>query len=393
MDTTAAAPPPSATPSPGPSSMSRGPSSTPAGTALEPRMYTDPALLEAEQELIFERTWQLAGHVSQLPRAGSYITASAGTQPVLVVRDEHGDLRAYRNVCRHRASRLLSGAGQCKAAIRCRYHGWTYRLDGSLIGVPEGLAFGERLDKASLSLMPVGVEEMCGLVFVNLDENAAPLAELVGDLPARLAPYRIETLRPFAPAAGTQPANWKVIADNYVEGYHIPIAHPGLMRMLDYKHYDVEVSDHYLWFDAPLRHKPSSNRLERLYAQLVTPMPGLPAQDRRTWRYVYIYPNTTIDLYPDQVGTWQLLPDGVASTRDVSASYRPAGTSPRNRLVQWANQRLNTLVLDEDVDLVDNVQQGLMTRGYTCGPLSAREAGVAWFADRIRADLAPALAR
>jgi choline monooxygenase len=364
---------------------------TPSGTALEPRLYTDPALLDAEQELIFERTWQLAGHVSSLPRTGSYLTASAGTQPVLVVRDEHGDLRAYKNVCRHRASRLLSGSGQCKAAIRCRYHGWTYRLDGTLIGVPEGLAFGERLDKTALSLMPVRVEQMCGLVFVNLDPDAAPLADLVGDLPQRLAPYRLEALQSFAPAGGTQPANWKVIADNYIEGYHIPIAHPGLMRMLDYKHYDVAVHDHYVWFEAPLRSKPSSNRLERLYSQLVTPMPGLSAADRHVWRYAYIYPNTTIDLYPDQVGTWQLLPDGVASTRDVSASYRPAQSSPRTRLAQWANQRLNTLVLDEDIDLVDNVQQGLMTRGYRCGPLSAREAGVAWFADRIRADLAPAL--
>ena len=166
-----------------------------------------------------------------------------------------------------------------------------------------------------------------------------------------------------------------MVADNYIEGYHIPIAHPGLMRMLDYKHYDVEVNDHYLWFDAPLRDKPSSNRLERLYAQLVTPMPGLPERDRTVWRYVYIYPNTTIDLYPDQVNTWQLLPDGVARTSDVSASYRPAGASPRTRFVQWANQRLNTLVLDEDIDLVDNVQQGLLTRGYRCGPLSARETG------------------
>ena len=292
---------------------------------------------------------------------------------MLVVRDDTGGLRAYRNVCRHRGSRLLSGSGQCKAAIRCRYHGWTYKLDGSLIGVPEGLAFGEKLDKPSLSLMPVRVEEMCGLVFVNLDADATPLAELVGDLPRRLAPYRIETLAPFAPAGGSQPANWKVVADNYIEGYHIPIAHPGLMRMLDYKHYDVEVNEHYVWFDAPMRDKPSSNRLERLYAQLVTPMPGLPPEDRNVWRYVYIYPNTTIDLYPDQVGTWQLLPDGVASTRDVSASYRPPGTSPRTRVVQWANQRLNTLVLDEDIDLVDNVQQGLQTRGYRCGPLSARE--------------------
>jgi Rieske 2Fe-2S family protein len=401
MDTTAVPPtpptPPTALTPPAPPTAPSVPSvpsadqQALAGTALEPRYYTDPALLEAEQELIFERTWQLAGHVSQLPRPGSYLTASAGSQPVLVVRDEHGGLRAYLNVCRHRASRLLSGSGQCKAAIRCRYHGWTYRLDGSLIGVPEGLAFGERLDKSALSLMPVRVEEMCGLVFVNLDSDATSLAELVGDLPQRLAPYRLETLTSFAPAGGTQPANWKVVADNYIEGYHIPIAHPGLMRMLDYKHYDVEVHDHYVWFDAPLRAKPSRNRLERLYAQLVTPMPGLPPEDRRVWRYVYIYPNTTIDLYPDQVGTWQLLPHGIAATRDVSASYRPATTSPRTRFVQWANQRLNTLVLDEDIDLVDNVQQGLMTRGYRCGPLSAREAGVAWFADRIRADLAPAL--
>ncbi|MGZ4168871.1 MAG: aromatic ring-hydroxylating oxygenase subunit alpha [Solirubrobacteraceae bacterium] len=384
MDSTVASPTSS-------SGAANGSASAPSGVALEPRCYTDPSLLEAEQEHIFERTWQLAGHVAQLPRAGSYITAAAGSQPVLVVRDDRGGLRAYLNVCRHRASRLLSGSGQCKAAIRCRYHGWTYRLDGSLIGVPEGLAFGERLDKAALSLMPVRVEEMCGLVFVNLDAEATPLAELVGDLPRRLAPYRIETLTPFAPAGGTQPANWKVVADNYIEGYHIPIAHPGLMRMLDYKHYDVEVHDHYVWFDAPLRSKPSSNRLERLYAQLVSPMPGLPPEDRRVWRYAYIYPNTTIDLYPDQVGTWQLLPHGVAATRDVSASYRPQGSGARTRFVQWANQRLNTLVLDEDIDLVDNVQQGLATRGYRCGPLSAREAGVAWFADRIRADLAQAL--
>jgi choline monooxygenase len=371
------------------------PSATPvavAGTALTPRLYTDPALLSAEQELIFERTWQLAGHVSSLPGTGSYLTAQAGTQPVLVIRDEHQQLRAYRNVCRHRGSRLLSGSGQCKAAIRCRYHGWTYKLDGSLIGVPEGLAFGERLDKRSLGLMPARVEELCGLVFVNLDPDATPLAELVGDLPERLAPYRIETLQSFAPGGGTQPANWKVVADNYLEGYHIPIAHPGLMRMLDYKHYDVEVHDSYVWFEAPLRAKPSSNRLERLYARLVTTMPGLAAGDRHVWRYAFIYPNTTIDLYPDQVNTWQMLPDGVARTSDTFGSYRPAGTDPRTRVVQWANQRLNSLVLDEDIDLVANVQQGLMTRGYRCGPLSQREQGVAWFADRIRADLAPALA-
>jgi Rieske 2Fe-2S family protein len=211
---------------------------------------------------------------------------------------------------------------------------------------------------------------------------------LVGDLPARLERYRIPSLESFAPAEGTQPANWKVVADNYLEGYHIPIAHPGLMRLLDYKRYEAEIHDHWVWIEAPMRDKPSSNRLERLYAQLVQPMAGLTEADRRVWRYVYIYPNTTIDLYPDQVNTWQLRPDGVDATHDTSGSYRPPGSGPRTRFVQWANQRLNTLVLNEDVDLVSNVQQGLETRGYECGPLSERERAVAWFADRIRADLA-----
>jgi Rieske 2Fe-2S family protein len=365
--------------------------SSPVSAALPARVYTDPAVLEAEQELIFERTWQLAGHVSAVPAPGSYVTANAGDQPVLVVRDEEMRLRAYRNVCRHRGSRLLSGSGQCKKAIRCRYHGWTYRLDGTLIGAPEALTFGDRLDKASLGLMPARVEELCGLIFVNLDRDATPLAELVGDLPECLERYRIPSLTPFAPGGGTQPANWKVVADNYLEGYHIPIAHPGLMRMLDYKRYVSTIHEWYVWVEAPFRDKQSSNRLERIYAKLARPMPGLSVDDARVWRYVFIYPNTTIDLYPDQVNTWQMRPDGVGVTRDAFASYRPARPGFRTRFVQWANQRLNTLVLDEDIDLVDNVQQGLHTRGYEPGPLSVQEGAVAWFADRIRADLASAL--
>src|SRR5579862_2539491 len=359
------------------------PTTSAPGTALEPFLYTDPKVLELEQELLFERTWQLAGHVSQLPKPGSYMTARAGTQPVLVVRDEDNQLRAFKNVCRHRGSRLLSGSGQCKAAIRCRYHGWTYLLDGSLIGVPEGMSFDQKIDKSKFGLMPARVEELCGFVFVNLDAEATPLSELVGDLAQRMAPYHINTLEPFALSNGSNPANWKAVADNYLEGYHIPIAHPGLMRLLDYKHYDVEVHDHWTWFDAPLRAKPSSNPLERVYSRLVTSLPGLDESDRFIWRYIYIYPNTTIDLYPDQVTTWQIIPDGLDRTIDIYACYRPAQTGPRTRFVQWVNHRLNTLVTDEDTDLVDNVQQGLATRGYRCGPLSRRERGVAWFADRI----------
>jgi choline monooxygenase len=308
---------------------------------------------------------------------------------VLVVRDREGGLRAFRNVCRHRGSRVLSGSGRCGKAIRCRYHGWTYRLDGLLIGMPEVRSFGS-VDKSALGLLPARVEELCGLVFVNLDLEAAPLAELVGDLPERLTRYRIPSLVPFSATLGQQPVNWKIVVDNYLEGYHVPIAHPGLMRMLDYRRYEAEVDEHHVWFEAPLRDRPAGTRMERLYRRLVRPMPGLEAEDVRVWRYVFIYPNTAIDLYPDQVMTWQIAPNGVGGTRDKFMAYRARRPGPRTRLVQRLNAKLNTLVAEEDVDLVANVQAGLATRGFKPGPLSAREAAVAWFANRVRADLGAA---
>jgi len=353
---------------------------------LEPRHYRDPEITELEERRIFARSWQLAGHVSRLPNPGDYLTSSAGSQPVLVLRDEHGELRAFRNVCRHRGSRLLSGSGQCGKAIRCRYHGWTYRTSGELIGVPEGRSIAA-LDKPNLGLFPARVETLSGLIFVNLDVHAPPLAEQVAGLPERLERYGIERLGMYGEWHNTQPSNWKIVIDNYNEGYHVPIAHPGLMRLLDYKHYDVEVHDGWVWFEAPFRDKPSSNLLERAYQRMVSPMPGLTDADRRVWRYAMIYPNTTIDLYPDQVITWRINPDGPLRARDEAFGYRHPDSGLRTRLAQRLNNRLNTVVGAEDADLVENVQAGLETRDLELGPLSHREAAIAWFADRIRADL------
>src|SRR4051794_22272670 len=197
----------------------------PLGPALEPNLYLEPDVVRLEQRAIFERTWQLAGHVSDLAEPGSYLTTEVVDQPVLVVRDQDGEIRAFRNVCRHRGSRLLTGSGQCGKAIRCLYHGWTYRTDGQLIGVPEGRSIA-RLDKAELGLFPARVETLCGLVFVNLDVHARPLADQVPGLPERLERYGIERLRPAGEWHNTQPSNWKIVIDNYNEGYHVPIAHP-----------------------------------------------------------------------------------------------------------------------------------------------------------------------
>jgi Rieske 2Fe-2S family protein len=358
----------------------------PANTALAPHLYTDPAALAREQEAIFARNWQIGGHVSDVAEAGRYMTVTAGRESALVVRGEDGELRAFRNVCRHRATVLRQGRGDCGKALRCPYHGWTYRTDGRLIGVPEGRGFAG-LDKATLGLMPARVEVFCGFVFVNLDLDAAPLHEGLGGLAERLAPYGIDRLTRFSESTSSQPANWKIVADNYLEGYHIPIAHPSLMRLFDYQHYEAEVGDGYVWFNAPLRAKPSANRAERIYQRIQRPMPGLREEDRRIWRYVYIYPNTTIDLYPDQVTTWQINPAGPTATHDVFHCYRNAKPSPALRAVQRLNHHLNVDVSAEDAELVARVQQGMSTTGWQPGPLGEREAGVAWFADRVRRDL------
>jgi choline monooxygenase len=354
--------------------------------ALPARLYRDPAVLELEQSRIFARTWQLAGHVSRLPHESSYITAEAGVEPVLVLRNDGGELHAFRNVCRHRGSRLLSGSGDCGKAIRCRYHGWTYRFDGDLIGVPEGRSISG-LDKSALALFPARVEELSGLVFVNLDIHATPLVELVAGLRERLDRYGLEQLRVREEAPVSQPANWKIVVDNYLEGYHIPIGHPGLMRLLDYKRYEVELHDNWLWYDAPLRGTPSGNRMERIYQRLVEPMPGLAEEDRRVWHYVFIYPNTMIDLYPDQVAVWRINPDGTRRTADLAFTLLPRQAGLRTRFAQYANRRVNLRVAREDVDLVANQQAGLETRGFSPGPLSRREAALGWFADKVRADL------
>ena len=355
--------------------------------ALDARYYRDPEVAELEQTRIFARSWQLVAHISQLPNPGDYLTGTAGVQPVLVLRADDGKLRAFRNVCRHRGSRLLSGSGQCGKAIRCLYHGWTYRLDGQLIGVPEGRSIAD-LDKSELGLFPARVETLCGLVFVNLDIHAQPLAEQVAGLPERLAPYDIEGLKPSGEWHNTQPANWKIVLDNYNEGYHVPIAHPGLMRLLDYKRYDVEVHDGWVWFEAPMRDKPSGNRDG---ARLPAPRDA----DARSRRERPARVALRDDL-PEHHDRPLSRPGRDLAHRSRRAAprratrpsrYRHPRAGLRTRLARLANNRLNTLVGKEDYDLVENVQAGLETRGFELGPLSHREAAIAWFADRIRADL------
>ncbi|OEU87495.1 (2Fe-2S)-binding protein [Streptomyces abyssalis] len=364
------------------------------GEALAGRYYTDPGVAEAENRHIFAKSWQLVCHESDLPGAGARLAATAAGREVLVVRTEDGGLAAHLNVCRHRGTRLVSAPEPGGKAIRCPYHGWTYKLDGRLVGAPEARQI-PCLDKPRLGLFPVRVESFLGFVFVNHDPDAVPLAEQCAGLAEAVGHYAGPGLVPVGrdrihdlDGAEVQHANWKVTVDNYLEGYHVPVAHPGLMRLLDYQGYTCEIEEAYTLFASPLRDKPSSNWPERLYQRLAAPMPGLTEADHRVWRYAVIYPNTLIDFYPDHVLAWTAIPRGVDRVAVPGAFYTRVGTSLRTRLARRLNIHIGWITNDEDAELVARVQKGLTTPGFEPGPLSRRESAVGWFADRIRADLA-----
>ncbi|MBF9069409.1 aromatic ring-hydroxylating oxygenase subunit alpha [Streptacidiphilus fuscans] len=361
--------------------------------ALSAAYYTDPAIASAENDHVFARSWQLVCHESDLPGPGARLAAWAAGREVLVVRTEDGSLAAHLNVCRHRGTRLVSAPEPSGKAIRCPYHGWTYRLDGSLVGAPEARQI-PCLDKPRLGLHRVAVESFLGFVFVNLDGRAAPLAVQCAGLAEAVGHYAGADLVPVGKSrihdlagAEVQHANWKIAVDNYLEGYHVPVAHPGLMRLLDYQRYVGDVHGGYALFESPLRDKPSSNLVERLYQRLAAPMPGLTAGDRRTWRFAMIYPNTMLDFYPDHVIAWTAVPVAPDRVAVPGAFYTKHGASLRTALARRLNIHIGWITNDEDAELVARVQHGLATPGFEPGPLSRRESAVGWFADRIRADL------
>ena len=377
----------------------RAPGPSPLPPALAAGYYTDPLVAAAEQRLLFERSWQLVGHESDLPEPGSRFAAPVAGREVLVVRKEDGAFAAHLNVCRHRGARLLEETDaktgpKPGSAIRCPYHGWTYHLDGELVGAPEGRQI-PCFEKAKLGLYPVRVESFLGFLFVNLDPAATPLAESCASLVETVSRYVGADLIPVGKArihhktgVERQPANWKVVVDNYLEGYHVPVAHPGLMRLFDYQNYiTAETSEAYAVFEVPIREKPSSNWAERLYQRLASPMRGLRETDRRIWRYIAIYPNTLLDLYPDHVLAWSVLPGEVDQAALPGAYYTKPGTGLRIKLARKLNIHIGWITNDEDSELVARVQQGLSTPGYRPGPLSHRETGVAWFHRLIRRDL------
>jgi choline monooxygenase len=339
-------------------------------STIPARLYNDPVYLELERERVFAHSWQLVGRADQVRDHGQFFTATVGNDSIVVLRDGER-LRAFHNVCLHRAGPVASGCGR-RNTLQCRYHGWTYKLDGTLLRAPE-MQGVERFTPADMHLVPVQVATWGPLVFANLDGKAPPLLEVLEDVPHRVAPFRCETMRYVMRKEWDVACNWKVYVDNYLEGYHLPVVHPGLHKELDYDAYRVEPHRYFSIQHAPLRAVHGGSAAERRY----DPAKAEVAEAV----YVWLFPNVMLNVYMGQMQTNVVVPiahDRCTVVFEWYAADPPADAATDS---EWAKLlAFSDEIQEEDVQICEIVQRNLRSRVYDRGRYSAaRENGVHHF--------------
>lgn len=354
------------------------------GWSLPAWTYRDAEFFALEKERVFAPSWQVVCHVSDIPDPGDWHTLDYIGESAIVVRGKDSELRAFTNVCRHRGSRLLDGTSGCAKKLVCPYHAWTYDLDGSLAGVPDSASY-PTLDKSRHGLASVDMEVWRGFVFVRLKDDGGPtVAQMMAPYEATVEPYRFEELRSLGRVTlRPRTVNWKNIGDNYSDGLHIPVAHPGLTRLFG-RSYGVEASEHVdrMWGD--MIDRPSANWSERMYQSLLPPVPDLPEDRQRHWTYFKLWPNVAFDIYPDQVDFMQWLPIGPGESLIREISYVLPDERREMRAARYLNWRINRQVNAEDTALIARVQQGMESRSFSMGPLSEKEVCLRHFCRRMR---------
>ncbi|MEX0809590.1 MAG: aromatic ring-hydroxylating dioxygenase subunit alpha [Dongiaceae bacterium] len=324
---------------------------------LPARYYIDPAIYGAEREKIFFKSWQYLGHKSQLANPGDYITGYIIDQPVFVLRDRSGELKAYYNVCLHRAHELLKDSGSLRAAaITCPYHAWTYDFAGTLRAAPN-CKHVKDFDVEDFQLTPIRVETLAGFVFVNLDPDAASLKDQHGWLEDDLRQHvpDFDNLKLYEETTfgdTTTKANWKVVVDNYVECYHCPKAHPAFADMIEMTEYKTDIIGQ-ASRQLGLNTKPKNSAYEF--------SPDAAVTHAAFW---YIWPNITFNMLPGdtQLSVAVVQPRGVEECVFWAHIYGHKAERDPARLAYGRD-----VLGPEDTGLCESVQRGLHSRTYKQG--------------------------
>jgi choline monooxygenase len=356
-------------------------------SALPAHWYCDPATVALERRAVFDRGWHLLGHASRLRAAGDHVVADCAGLPVIAVRGADGVVRAFHNVCRHRAGPIAQCDGLAAKSLRCRYHGWTYGLDGQLKSAPE-MQSAEGFDPSAVRLPALAVREWQGLVFGAIDEaRAVPFAGLVAGIDARLGDAsRLAGYGHHRHVAYDIGCNWKAYVDNFLEGYHVPHVHPALNRMLDYRSYRTELAAWHSLQWSPLR------------------VPGdgddpAPYGDGDAL-YYWLWPNTMLNILPGRLQTNRVVPLAVDRCRVEFDFYYPLDDGGFDdsgdgaaRARREADRDFSDEVQLEDLRICEDVQRGLASGSYVAGRLNPlRESGVHHFHELLRAAFREALA-
>ena len=353
------------------------------GMSLPGWLYFDPEFFEAEKRTFLRAAPQVVCHQSEIAEPGEWRSLEYLGESVIVIRGEDGDVRAFANVCRHRGSRLVDGTGGCAKVLTCPYHAWSYARDGRLVGVPHRNEY-PGLRTEDLSLVPVALENWHGFLFVTLEPGGPPVAEMMRPYEQEVAPYRFADLRAIGRVTlRPRPLNWKTIADNYSDGLHIPVGHPGLTRLFG-RNYRIEANAHVDRMEGDLIEKDSSNPSERAYQRLLPRVEHLPDSHQRKWLYYKLFPNVAFDIYPDQVDFMQFLPMSSTETVIREISYALPDERRVMRAARHLNWRINRRVNAEDTELITRVQLGMQSPSYKPGPLGTSEVCLRSFARKLR---------
>ena len=331
-------------------------------------------MLEAEKERIFARTWQLVAHVDDLARVGDFLPVEIIDEPLLLTHPADGGLRGFYNVCRHRAAQVVTSRGN-RRSLQCGYHGWVYGLDGRLQTARE-MEGTEDFALDDFCLRPIQVDTLGPFVFANLDPDAPRLADWIGGIPDEIAAagYDLASMRKVERRDYVIECNWKVYVDNYLEGYHLPIAHPGLFKELEYDAYRVETFRYHSKQHAPIRELKPGEVIGRDRRYLREPG----AEENAL--YYWLFPNTMLNIYQDNLSTNVILPLGPDRTLTIFEWYfaepgTGAGWESMQQTIAFSDE-----IQREDIVICEQVQRGLRSRSYDTGRFSAkRENGVRHF--------------
>jgi phenylpropionate dioxygenase-like ring-hydroxylating dioxygenase large terminal subunit len=322
--------------------------------SLRAAAYTDPKWLDMDLRAIFGRTWQWICHVERLREPGSYVSATVAGMPIALVRDRPGRLRAFYNVCKHRAHELLTGSGTTRAIV-CPYHAWVYDLDGTL----KGARRADRMptfDKREICLHQVQVEEFGGFVYVNLAPTAAALAAQAPDLAAEISRWApdVADLTFARRLTYDVKSNWKNVVDNFLECYHCHVAHPEFVSLVDMATY--QVTTHGIWSSHFAEAGKQGNAAYDVSAASVT--------QHAVW---WLWPNTCLLRYPGRGNfmVFQVLPAGPDRTLETWDFYFETDRLEDAELE--AVRYIDDVLQAQDIAIVESVQRGMGTPAFDQG--------------------------